>query len=82
MHFASRTVRHLSVDRGRAKKSQAQGVTYHGNRTHRHGPAGNHRVEGRSAEGIEQPGGYGDAYYVVNKSPEQVLFDIAHGGTA
>ena len=50
-----------------------------GRKTHGQGPQ--HGAE-RQAEGrIQSPGGDGDADAVIEKGPEQILFDVPHGSS-
>ena len=58
---------------------QPQAVRHDAYAAHGHGRPGYHRVEQEAAKGVENPGGYGYSYYIIDESPEQVLPDGAHG---
>ena len=71
-----------SVVARRGKKAQSQGIGDHGNRTHGHGPTGDHGIQGRPAEEMKNSRCHRYADNVVDKGPEEILLDIAHGGAA
>ena len=65
--------------------SQPEGVGHHAHRGEGHGPGGQHRVQvadvdGQPGDFMQHPGGHGHQGRVVEKGPEQVLLDGAHGG--
>ena len=62
----------------RLEAFEQQGVECNRNRTHRHHQAGQFGADDHLHERVEQTGRDWDAQCVVNKSPEQILLDLAH----
>src|SRR5216684_8600371 len=64
------------------KRTQTEGVSYDRDRTKTHGGAGDCRAEQQSEKRIEHSGSDGNSECVIKKREQQILFDVADGGTA
>ena len=58
---------------------QAQAIGHHTHTTHRHSRSGYHRIEQESVNRIQDTGGNGHAYQVIDERPKQILTDGTGG---